>query len=1237
METLGIDLGTNSIGWAILNENKGGDGGEIKNAGVLVFEEGVDREQSDSLETPAATRRRFRMARRLRFRRKIRRWHILRLLIENGMCPLTIDELHAWKQNGVFPSANEAFLEWLKSTDADNPYCDRAAAAEGKVAPEILGRAIFHISQRRGFKSSRKEQLKEKEAESGENKKEGKRKEATAEDKELGDIKKEIKAITLELERTGLTLGQYFHRQIKAGKKVRKLHTGRIEHYEKEWGKIAETQGLEHGLAEKITRILFYQRPLREQSYLVGKCPLAPKYKRAQLGHPDFEEFRALSFVNNIKYGSDDSAEKTVAELSEEQRKVAMEFFIRKTPFDFKDVAKKIEKEFKDLRGVKWNYDDSIGISPSKTTAALRELVPPESYQKAFDALTYFDDLKKLEVWVHDKLGLSSDDAGKFVKIRVTEGRANYSLFAIRKILPFLREGFELSQAKLLAGLPYVLGREKFDTNRVSILQDMENARDLRRKDARTKSENDGNEFFVKIKPLREYLWITLEKWFDGENTKMKRDLFDSLWFHEPNKDDSYANLTVEEEKAKKSGILPSVKLGMIRNPLVQRSMTMLRKLVNELRRNGDIDADTRIHIELARDVNDRNTRMAIADWNKGNEKKRAEAEAKLKEFVGQPSDEEILKYILWEEQDHTCLYTGKNIGIKDLLSSDFEIEHTIPRARSGDDSQENKTLCDTAFNRIKGNKLPTELAYEIQQNIHVFTRLWREKIDVLKKESDSLKKKAKCISDNPEAKSRARQKFLKTKMELGYWSGKVARFAKTAEDVTPAFMNRQLVDTGIMCRHAVALLQTVYSPVYPVNGVTVALARKEWGAQNQDAAKNRNDHRHHAVDAMVIAALDRRRFNEICAALKKDESGDIREGRGKTRVPAPFADFAQKVYDLSQDVVVKHHARHNELKPTKRNAVRLREPRNKDKNGKLIRFVKSNSDTIRGQLHKETFYGQITHPIQGEKTFVVRKELNSGNFKQSSDLEKIVDRAVKKAIVDEIGRRGGDFKKAIDEGGFKMPGERGAPIKKVRIEARVTNPLKVREHTATPSDKAYKNNYFVEPAGGSNFRLAVFNVKNEFSSLSKIEFRIDNLFHVASNPKAKDATKTTVVDEDAQLLGYIRPGAMAITIQRRGEQFEPKFDIAKRLYEVVKYCYISGKPYMTLVFHKEARRMVDLEKTLGESGKNKKGQSGVDYEEPHEMLLLNLSKWWATLLFEGIHFKMGLDGGIQYLEAAYE
>ena len=87
-KTLGLDLGSNSLGWAILDNDTGG----ILDAGVLVFPEGINP-ADDSLQTPAAIRRAARMARRIKFHRKIRKWKLLSILLDHGMCPITAAEL----------------------------------------------------------------------------------------------------------------------------------------------------------------------------------------------------------------------------------------------------------------------------------------------------------------------------------------------------------------------------------------------------------------------------------------------------------------------------------------------------------------------------------------------------------------------------------------------------------------------------------------------------------------------------------------------------------------------------------------------------------------------------------------------------------------------------------------------------------------------------------------------------------------------------------------------------------------------------------------------------------------------------------------------------------------------------------------------------------------------------------------------------------------------------------------
>ena len=190
MQRLGIDLGSNSLGWAILDENV------IQDQGVIIFDEGIIRTKGvDSLETPAAQRRKYRMARRLRFRRRLRKLQVLKILIKNGMCPLRLEEWYELKKTGTVPH-NSDYLEWLKSIPSSvkghvNPYYARAMAAEVKTDPMLVGRALYHLAQRRGFKSSRKDLPPEGDADRA----------AT----DLGIVKQEIAELSRELEKLNCT------------------------------------------------------------------------------------------------------------------------------------------------------------------------------------------------------------------------------------------------------------------------------------------------------------------------------------------------------------------------------------------------------------------------------------------------------------------------------------------------------------------------------------------------------------------------------------------------------------------------------------------------------------------------------------------------------------------------------------------------------------------------------------------------------------------------------------------------------------------------------------------------------------------------------------------------------------------------------------------------------------------------------------------------------------------------
>ena len=193
---LGLDLGTNSIGWAIRDTNKKGN--QILDSNVIVFPKGVGEKEGKEFSM-ASERTKNRAKRKLYKRRKKRKTDLLKLLIENGFCPMTIDELTIWSeykkgQEMKYPATNFEFTEWLKI----NPYEVRAKAVNQIVSKKELGRALYHMCQRRGFKSGRKD------ADAG---------------KDLEQYKKEQEILA----QSGFkTLGEYYYDLLQNDKKVRK-------------------------------------------------------------------------------------------------------------------------------------------------------------------------------------------------------------------------------------------------------------------------------------------------------------------------------------------------------------------------------------------------------------------------------------------------------------------------------------------------------------------------------------------------------------------------------------------------------------------------------------------------------------------------------------------------------------------------------------------------------------------------------------------------------------------------------------------------------------------------------------------------------------------------------------------------------------------------------------------------------------------------------------------------------
>jgi CRISPR-associated endonuclease Csn1 len=363
---LGLDLGTNSIGWAIRDTNKSGN--QIVDANVIVFPQGVGEEKGVEFSL-ASERTKNRAARKLYRRRKQRKTDLLNVLIENGFCPLTSDELIAWSvykkdQEMKYPTENHEFSEWIKI----NPYEVRSKAVNSLVSKLELGRALYHMCQRRGFKSGRKD------ADAG---------------KDLEQFKKE----QILLEESGFkTLGAYYFDLLQKNEKVRKtkfsaddqeVNSSRISYVE-EFNFLMESQNIDKKLADKFFDAIFFQRPLKSQKGSVGKCTLEKTKSRCAVSHPLFEEFRMFQYLNSIKVKERNSDKKVFLSDFPEYYKIAEDKFYRVSAKNFKfvDISKSINNQAKkNSLYFEFNYNDKYPIVGSPTISKLIEVFDADDWK----------------------------------------------------------------------------------------------------------------------------------------------------------------------------------------------------------------------------------------------------------------------------------------------------------------------------------------------------------------------------------------------------------------------------------------------------------------------------------------------------------------------------------------------------------------------------------------------------------------------------------------------------------------------------------------------------------------------------------------------------------------------------------------------------------------------------------------------------------------------------------------
>ncbi|MEZ5195929.1 MAG: HNH endonuclease domain-containing protein [Bacteroidales bacterium] len=1395
---LGIDLGTNSIGLT-LRENDA-----FSWYGVYTFKKGVGEGKSGEFSF-AAERTKHRASRRLYNARRYRKWETLKALIENGYCPLDIDDLNNWKHykkgiGRVFPLNDEAFQQWIKldfngdgKPDFSSPYQLRWLLITEKLDLSIpenrfkIGRALYHIAQRRGFKSSRKNGDKEKSS--------------------VYNGGSDSTAIPVnkykELLKDKGGLGAAFAYLEDDGIRVRNRYTLRSD-YRDEVKKILEFQEVQGEafndklLLETKNGSIFYQRPLRSQKGLVGKCTLEPSKLRCPVSHPKFEEYRAWSFINNIKYRTDKEARFEPIPLELKEKLYHDKFFFKsKREFDFSEIRKFIKLN----GGSDWelNYSqkmDKVSVSSCFVSARLKSVFCDDwqnfekkikrTNKKGEDVIKNYtiDDIWHIlfsfedeEYFVEFLIKVLELEEGQVKELenlfdRLPVGYANLSLKAINNILPFLREGLIYAEAVILAKIPEIIGKEFFEADKDFIINAIKDkiaenrhqkkiiaitnnlifkyyASDYQNrfgwKDTSYKLD-DADSKDIKYAAIEHFGDKTWDK-FDDEYRQQilsevsvkyqeffassKREHIKAPHLVNQIKDFLEANFDTPENLTKKiyhpsqidiypkkegQQFLMSPKTAAFKNPMAYKTLYRLRDVINYLIEIGKIDQETRIVVEIARELNDRNKRWAIEKYQNEREVENREFGAAISEllknpeFIGEADSESkddidkirllieqtdekqsdevfelrkimldpykklkekneaqkslIKKYRLWLEQGMRCMYTGNIIKLTDLFNTnEVDFEHTIPRSKSFDNSLANLTVCYADYNRnIKKNKMPTELPnFKADSNgysaIKPRLEAWEKKVEHLFNQIDVWKTKSKNAKDKAEKDNAIRTKHL-WQMEYDYWRNKLDRFNRT--EVPKGFVNSQLVDTQIITKYAYHYLKTVFGKVDVIKGSNTAKFRKIYNIQPKIEFKDRSKHYHHAIDAAVLTLIPSSRKRE--EILKKAYEFE-EENRNKQYHEKPFSDFKYSmIEEIHRNILINNIADWDQTLTPGKKIVRKRGRVVwlRDRNGKLLLDENGNKipkiaqgDSIRGELHQQTYYGKIKmaakdengslqrneegniiyNQVDGkdEMWMVLRKPIENVNFK--SDI--IVDEHLAEHLKRQL------FEDKVQQN--KLKDFNGKTIRHLRCRVKsgrgfmnADNVTKVKEQVYT-SSKVYKN--YIWADSGENFMFGLYeNDKGkEIISINKFEAaRYIESIGIPEDKKDLFRQKEPVFikNKEAILLHIFELGQKVIFYNTIDELKDIEFDkqeISKRLY-FIKRLHQASVGNMLFQHHLEARNDEELIKAFPKEIFKSAGKDGFskyqnDFIAPR--ILFKPTK--PNFIIEGKDFEMKMDGSIEF------
>ncbi len=811
------------------------------------------------------------------------------------------------------------------------------------------------------------------------------------------------------------TIGQYLYSLVKENrhnslKNIIFYRQDYIDEFERIW----ETQAryyrsLTLELRKEIERIIFYQRDLKSCKHLIALCELEQKEmvikdksgvekklligpKVAPKSSPIFQEYRIWQSLNDIiLYKEGSRTRKSVAELSaalitEEDWNEAsvrpLKLSEKELLYRELSIRERLDKKevLSLLFGKKYDWDMNFNKIEGNTTNSILF----QAYQEII-SLTGNGDF--------DFTKLSADKVFQLVEEVFT--RLNYKTDFLCFDSTLRGKALESQAFYRLWHLLYSYAGDTSSTGTVSLLNKIRELCGFEEEYARV---------LLKISFKDDYASISA-KAISNLLPFMKEGYQYSEACEKVGYNHSIRSRTKEEVATRiYKDKLETLSRNSLRNPVVEKILNQMIHVINGL--VATYGRPDEIRVELARELKKSNKEReemtsSINKQTKDNERIRQLLETEFN--LPRVTKNDIIRYRLYEElkeNSYRTLYSNTYIPRERLFTNDFDVEHIIPKAKMFNDSFSNKTLELRTVNLEKSDMT----AYDyVEQKIGKGLDEYILRVENLFKEGGV---------------SKSKRNFLLMK----------------EKDIPQDFLNRDLCNTQYIARKAVELLENVSPKVTTTIGAITNRLRKDWGLENLMQELNwdkyealnlttsfkdkhgkvyyriknwtkRNDHRHHAMDALTIAFTKPSIIQYLNNLNAKDDEGNYiksfvdkeltREGGRLTfNSPIPRNEFRAQAKRHLENVLISTKAKNKVVTPNL----------NKTKSKGGIR--EKTQLTPRGSLHNESIYGQI------RQRKVLKVKINAKlTYEVISKIAETKQRNILLARLEEFG---GDPKKAF-------------------------------------------------------------------------------------------------------------------------------------------------------------------------------------------------------------------------------